>query len=67
MMLKYVYLMCLLMCRLSQVLINEDEIVSEELRSRPPKYPLGGDIAFSRHRQVWEYFAPDPTEQKKKK
>eukprot|EP01038_Epipyxis_sp_PR26KG_P005119 gene5119-7131_t len=52
---------------LNLVLISEDEVVGEDVRNRPPKLPLSGDLAFTRHRASWEYLAPDPAEQKKKK
>jgi len=45
---------------LNLVLINEDEIVSEGLRSKPPPHVSPGDRAFQKHITLWEnYLAPE--------
>lgn len=44
---------------LKSVLIKEEDIVEESMRSRPVVFPLPGDMAFDRYIAIWEaYLAP---------
>ncbi len=53
---------------LNLVLINEEEIVAESLRSKPPPPILPGDRAFQRHIQIWEsYLAPESVDPNRKR
>lgn len=53
---------------LNLVLINEDEIVQEDLRSKPPPLLLPGDKAFQRHFNTWDnYLAPDGVDPNRKR
>lgn len=53
---------------LNLVLINEDEIVRESMRSKPPAAILPGDKALQRHNNLWEnYLAPIHIDTKRKR
>mmetsp|Transcript_26686 Transcript_26686/g.57538 ORF Transcript_26686/g.57538 Transcript_26686/m.57538 type:complete len:262 (+) Transcript_26686:133-918(+) len=47
---------------LNLVLIREEEIVAEGLRSQPPAPVQAGDKAFAKHLVLWDtYLCPEPT------
>jgi hypothetical protein len=49
-------------------LINENEILDEEMRGKPPVLVTPGDKAFQRHIGIWDgYLAPENVDPNRKR